>query len=59
VPTSHDIFLLDQGYSPAEAQMMWLSTALHATLGIPEHLSPEVHLVTLGVETDVLGREPL
>jgi hypothetical protein len=50
-------FLLDQGYSPAEAQMVWLSIALHTTPGIPEHLSPEVHLVTLGVETDVLGRE--
>ena len=23
----------------------------------PEHLSPEIHPVTLGVETDVLGRE--
>jgi HD superfamily phosphodiesterase len=50
-------FLLDQGYSSAEAQMVWLSIALHTTPGIPEHLSPEVHLVTLGVETDVLGRE--
>ena len=37
--------------------MVWLSIALHATPGIPEHLSPEVRLVTLGVETDVLGRE--
>jgi hypothetical protein len=36
---------------------VWLSIALHTTPGIPEHLSPEVHLVTLGVETDVLGRE--
>jgi hypothetical protein len=51
--------LLDQGYSLAEAHMVWLSTALHTTPGIPEHLSPEVHLVSLGVETDVLGREHL
>jgi len=49
-------FLLDQGYSPAEAQMVWLSIALHTTPGIPEHLAPQVHLVTLGVETDVLGQ---
>ena len=48
-------FLLDHGYSPAEAQTIWLSIALHTTPGIPEHLEPEVHLVTLGVETDVLG----
>ena len=50
-------FLLDQGYSPAEAQMVWLSIALHTTPGIPEHLAPEIHLVTLGVETDVLGQQ--
>ena len=49
-------FLLDQGYSPAEARKVWLSIALHTTPGIPEHLEPEVHLVTLGVETDVLGQ---
>jgi HD superfamily phosphodiesterase len=51
------LFLLDHGYSRAEAQMVWLSIALHTTPGIPEHLAPEVHLVTLGVETDVLGRQ--
>jgi HD superfamily phosphodiesterase len=50
-------FLLDQGYSAAEARMVWLSIALHTTPGIPEHLEPEVHLVTLGVETDVLGQQ--
>jgi hypothetical protein len=50
-------FLLDQGYSPAEAGKVWLSIALHTTPGIPEHLEPEVHLVSLGVETDVLGQQ--
>jgi hypothetical protein len=49
-------FLLDHGYSPAEAGMAWLSIALHTTPGVPEHLAPEIHLVTLGVETDVLGQ---
>ena len=49
-------FLLDHGYSPSEARMIWLSIALHTTPGIPEHLAPEIHLVTLGVETDVLGQ---
>ncbi len=48
-------FLLDHGYSPDEAQKVWLAIALHTTPGIPEHLDPEIHLVTLGVETDVLG----
>lgn len=48
-------FLLDHGYSQDEAQNVWLAIALHTTPGIPEHLQPEVLLVTLGVETDVLG----
>jgi hypothetical protein len=50
-------FLLDHRYSPAEARKVWLSIALHTTPGIPGHLEPEVHLVTLGVETDVLGQQ--
>jgi HD domain len=50
-------FLLDHGYSPDEARKVWLSIALHTTPGIPEHLDPEVHLVTMGVETDVLGMQ--
>ena len=37
--------------------MVWLSIALHTTPGIAEHLAPEIHLVTLGVETDVLGQQ--
>jgi HD superfamily phosphodiesterase len=49
-------FLLDNGYSPSEARMIWLSIALHTTPGIPEYLDPEIRLVTLGVETDVLGK---
>lgn len=34
---------------------MWLAIALHTTPEIPMHLSPEIAVVTLGVETDVLG----
>lgn len=34
---------------------MWLGIALHTTPEIPMHLAPEVGVVTLGVETDVLG----
>ena len=48
-------FLLDHGRSAADARMVWLGIALHTTPGIPEHLEPEVALVTAGVETDVLG----
>ena len=50
-------FLLDHGFSVSEARMVWLSIALHTTPGIPEHLAPEIHLVSLGVETDVLGQQ--
>ncbi|WP_250002807.1 HD domain-containing protein [Actinoplanes sp. M2I2] len=48
-------FLLDHGRTADEARAVWLSIALHTTPGIVEHLEPEVELVTLGVETDVLG----
>ncbi|MGF6881354.1 HD superfamily phosphodiesterase [Nocardia sp. GAS34] len=34
---------------------VWTAIALHTTPGIPEHMEPEVALVTAGVETDVLG----
>ncbi|MEV4198976.1 HD domain-containing protein [Micromonospora globbae] len=48
-------FLLDHGRSAAEARRVWLAIALHTTPGVPEHLDPEIALVTAGVETDVLG----
>lgn len=48
-------FLLDHGRSASEAREVWLGIALHTTPAIPLHLSPEVAVVTLGVETDVLG----
>jgi len=34
---------------------VWTSIALHTTPGVPDHMEPEVALVTAGVETDVLG----
>jgi hypothetical protein len=34
---------------------VWTAIALHTTPGIPEHMEPEVALVTAGVEYDVLG----
>lgn len=48
-------FLLDHGRSAEAALNVWLAIALHTTPEVPAHLAPEVHVVTLGVETDVLG----
>jgi hypothetical protein len=48
-------FLLDHGRTTAEATNVWLAIALHTTPEVPLQLAPEVAVVTLGVETDVLG----
>jgi hypothetical protein len=48
-------FLLDHGRSEREARDVWLAIALHTTPEVPLRMSPEVAVVTLGVETDVLG----
>lgn len=48
-------FLREHGRSQDEARNVWLAIALHTTPEIPMHLAPEVGVVTLGVETDVLG----
>jgi HD domain len=48
-------FLLERGHSEADARRVWFAIALHTTPGIPDRLAPEIALVTLGVETDVLG----
>lgn len=48
-------FLLEHGRSEQDARTVWLAIALHTTPEIPLHLAPEVAVVTLGVETDVLG----
>jgi hypothetical protein len=50
-------FLLRHGRSSADARAVWLGIALHTTPGIPNHLEPETALVSLGVETDVLGMD--
>ncbi|OAT68982.1 diguanylate cyclase [Mycobacteroides immunogenum] len=50
-------FLTERGISAEDAQNVWLAIALHTTPGVPEFLSPEVALVTAGVETDVVGIE--
>ncbi|MEO5316198.1 HD domain-containing protein [Pseudarthrobacter sp. CC12] len=48
-------FLREHGRSDQDARNVWLGIGLHTTPGITEHLAPEVAVVTLGVETDVLG----
>lgn len=48
-------FLLEHGRSAHDARNVWLAIALHTTPEVPLHLEPEVAVVTLGVETDVLG----
>jgi HD superfamily phosphodiesterase len=48
-------FLAAHGISDEAARRVWTAIALHTTPGIPEHMEPEVALVTAGVETDVLG----
>ncbi|MEV4127277.1 HD domain-containing protein [Nocardia sp. NPDC049707] len=50
-------FLLEHGRSESEARDVWLAIALHTTPEIPLQLGPEVAVVTLGVETDVLGMD--
>ena len=48
-------FLREHGRSAADARKVWLAIALHTTPEVPKELDPEVAVVTLGVETDVLG----
>ncbi|WP_285101312.1 HD domain-containing protein [Promicromonospora sp. MEB111] len=48
-------FLRGHGRSPEEVRAVWLAVALHTTPEVPHLLAPEVAVVTLGVETDVLG----
>lgn len=48
-------FLREHGRSDGDAGDVWLAIALHTTPEVPLRLAPEVSVVTLGVETDVLG----
>jgi HD domain len=48
-------FLTDRGIHGGRIDKVWLGIALHTTPGVPEHLAPEVALVSAGVETDVMG----
>jgi HD superfamily phosphodiesterase len=48
-------FLRSHGIPEASAETVWIAIALHTTPNVPEHMRPEVALVTAGVEMDVLG----
>ena len=48
-------FLERQGLPEERVMTVWESIALHTTPEIPRYKQPEVRLVTLGVEYDVLG----
>lgn len=48
-------FLLEHDRSEQDARNVWLAIALHTTPEVPLQLTPETAVVTLGVETDVLG----
>lgn len=48
-------FLRSHGIAEREVEKVWTGIALHTTPGIPEHMHPEIALVTAGVEMDVLG----
>ena len=48
-------FLERHGVPESEIAVVWDAIALHTTPEIPRYKQPEVWLVTLGVECDVLG----
>jgi hypothetical protein len=49
-------FLAQRGVPEDQIMTVWESIALHTTPEIPRYKRPEVWLVTLGVEYDVLGQ---
>lgn len=48
-------FLRSKGIDETAIEVVWASIALHTTPGIPQHMKPEIALLTAGVEMDVLG----
>ena len=48
-------FLQGYGIPETEIETVWDAVALHTTPGIPEHMKPEIALLTSGVEMDVMG----
>ena len=48
-------FLRTHGLADEQTQLVWTAIALHTTPEVPQHMAPEIALVTAGVEADVLG----
>jgi hypothetical protein len=48
-------FLTANGFSDAEADVVWTAIALHTTPEVPYKMAPVIAATTAGVETDVLG----
>ncbi|MBJ7338384.1 HD domain-containing protein [Mycolicibacterium sp.] len=48
-------FLVSQGLSSAETDVVWAAIALHTTPEVPYGMDPVIAATTAGVETDVLG----
>jgi len=48
-------FLERHGLPEDQVMTVWQSIALHTTRQVPDYLQPEVRLVALGVQYDVLG----
>jgi hypothetical protein len=49
-------FLERHGLPEEQVRTVWESIALHTTPGIPRYMRPEVWMVNLGAEYDVVGR---
>lgn len=48
-------FLMSQGFSRADTDVVWTAIALHTTPEVPYGLDAVIAATTAGVETDVLG----
>jgi hypothetical protein len=51
-------FLLGNGFASVKAaKNVWQAIALHTSPGAPEHIDPEIALLSAGVQTDTRGRD--
>jgi HD domain-containing protein len=48
-------FMLDRGFQPSSAEVVWTAIALHTTPGVPSRMGPEIAATNLGVLTDAVG----
>jgi hypothetical protein len=48
-------FLISQGFTEADSELVWTAIALHTTPEVPWRMAPVIAATTAGVETDVLG----